>query len=112
MSRSEDRLIAWTWRTFVDQLLANETTDPEVILRMPMTKVTLKAYHRWFISNDHYGLALNVLFIFVSKSAKRGMDTIAAVANEKIGADIDRFAITGASKVTYFYSFSFFPVMQ
>ena len=42
MSRSEDRLIAWSWRTFVDQMINNTATDPEVILRMPMTKVHVR----------------------------------------------------------------------
>jgi PhoPQ-activated pathogenicity-related protein len=68
--RSEDSYIAWTWRTYIDQLIAGDPeADPEVLARMAMTK-----------------------------SAKRGMDTIAAVAAEKVGAEIDSFFITGASK--------------
>ena len=34
-SRKEDSIIAWTWRTYID----DPTPDPTVILRMPMTKV-------------------------------------------------------------------------
>jgi len=65
-SRSEDRIIAWTWRTFLDAT----TPDPTVILRMPMTK-----------------------------AAKRGLDTLAAVAKEKDESlNIDRFLVSGASK--------------
>jgi PhoPQ-activated pathogenicity-related protein len=65
--RSEDAIIAWTWRTFLD---SPEPSDPTIIERMPMTK-----------------------------AAKRGLDTLAAVA--KIRApetNINRFAVTGASK--------------
>jgi PhoPQ-activated pathogenicity-related protein len=66
-SRSEDSIIAWTWRTFID---APEPADPTVILRMPMTK-----------------------------AAKRGLDTVTAVAKEKAPeTDIQRFVVAGASK--------------
>ena len=34
-NRSEDAIIAWTWKSFVD----NNGSDPEILLRMPMTKV-------------------------------------------------------------------------
>jgi len=65
--RSEDSIIAWTWRTFID---AAPASDPTVILRMPMTK-----------------------------AAKRGLDTVAAVAKEKAPeTDINRFVVAGASK--------------
>lgn len=33
--RTEDAIIAWTWKTFVEQ----KGADPEILLRMPMTKV-------------------------------------------------------------------------
>jgi PhoPQ-activated pathogenicity-related protein len=65
-SRSEDAIIAWTWRTYLD---ATEK-DPTVILRMPMTK-----------------------------AAKRGLDTVNLVAQEKAGVqEINRFMVAGASK--------------
>jgi PhoPQ-activated pathogenicity-related protein len=64
--RSEDRIISWTWRTYID----SPNPDPTVILRMPMTK-----------------------------AAKRGLDTVAAVAKEKAPeTDINRFVVSGASK--------------
>lgn len=34
-SRSEDEIIAWTWRTFIE----SNGSDPYILLRMPMTKV-------------------------------------------------------------------------
>ena len=37
-SRSEDDVIAWTWRTYLD--MPEGSRDPNVILRNPMTKVT------------------------------------------------------------------------
>ena len=33
--RYEDGIIAWTWKSFID----NNGSDPEILLRMPMTKV-------------------------------------------------------------------------
>ena len=33
-SRGEDSIIAWTWKAFVD-----DPSDPEILLRLPMTKV-------------------------------------------------------------------------
>lgn len=33
-SRHEDAVIAWTWKTFIEN-----SSDPEILLRMPMTKV-------------------------------------------------------------------------
>ena len=40
-SRSEDDLIAYTWRWYIDRRAAGEDFVPEeVILRMPMTKVS------------------------------------------------------------------------
>lgn len=33
--RSEDAVIAWTWKTFVEK----NSSDPEFLLRFPMTKV-------------------------------------------------------------------------
>ena len=65
-SRSEDSIIAWTWRTYID----DPTPDPEIILRMPMTK-----------------------------GAKRGLDTITQVAKQRVPeSDIQRFMVSGASK--------------
>ena len=33
--RTEDAIVAWTWKTFIE----NNGTDPEILLRLPMTKV-------------------------------------------------------------------------
>jgi len=63
--RSEDSLIAKTWRLFIEN-----TDDPEILLRMPMTKAVI-----------------------------RTMDTVNAVAKEKVpDSDVNRFMVAGASK--------------
>ena len=36
--RSEDDIIAWTWKTFFEN-----TTNPSVLLRLPMTKAAVRA---------------------------------------------------------------------
>ena len=33
--RTEDAIVAWTWKSFIE----NNGTDPEILLRLPMTKV-------------------------------------------------------------------------
>ncbi|KAL3877091.1 hypothetical protein ACJMK2_034846 [Sinanodonta woodiana] len=63
--RVEDAIIAWTWKTFI---LTN-SSDPEILLRMPMTK-----------------------------AAVRALDTITSVAMTKIGKKVDKFLVAGASK--------------
>jgi PhoPQ-activated pathogenicity-related protein len=40
MSRSEDAIIAWTWKTFIE----SNGSDPIILLRMPMTKVRQTKY--------------------------------------------------------------------
>lgn len=36
--RSEDDVIAWTWKTFIEN-----PSDPYILLRMPMTKAAVRA---------------------------------------------------------------------
>jgi PhoPQ-activated pathogenicity-related protein len=65
-SRTEDAIIAWTWHTFI----TTHMDQPEVILRMPMTK-----------------------------AAKRGMDTVTEFVQQKVpGLQINRFIPGGGSK--------------
>jgi PhoPQ-activated pathogenicity-related protein len=37
MARSEDDIIAWVWRVFIE----TNGSDPTILLRLPMTKVTI-----------------------------------------------------------------------
>jgi PhoPQ-activated pathogenicity-related protein len=64
-SRSEDAIIAWTWHTFI----TTHQDQPEVILRMPMTK-----------------------------AAKRGFDAINELVQQERGISIERFIPAGGSK--------------
>ncbi|KAK3579248.1 hypothetical protein CHS0354_033325 [Potamilus streckersoni] len=63
--RVEDAIIAWTWNTFI----LKNSSDPEFLLRMPMTK-----------------------------AAVRALDTITTVAKAKVGKKVDKFMVAGASK--------------
>lgn len=63
--RTEDAIIAWTWKTFVDQ----KGADPEILLRMPMTKAGVRA-----------------------------LDTMNDLVQKKRGQSVDRFLVAGASK--------------
>ncbi|KAH3871998.1 hypothetical protein DPMN_035212 [Dreissena polymorpha] len=63
--RAEDAIIAWTWKIFVDQ----KGADPEILLRMPMTKASIRA-----------------------------LDTINNLTQSMIGETTDRFMVAGGSK--------------
>lgn len=63
--RTEDAIIAWTWKTFVDQ----KGADPEILLRMPMTKAGVRA-----------------------------LDTMNDLVLKKKGQGVNRFLVAGASK--------------
>ncbi|WAQ96729.1 APRA-like protein [Mya arenaria] len=63
--RTEDAIIAWTWKTFVDQ----QGADPEILLRMPMTKAGVRA-----------------------------LDTMNDLTMKKHGQPTNRFLVAGASK--------------
>lgn len=63
-NRYEDAVIAWTWKTFIEN-----PNDANILLRLPMTKASVRA-----------------------------MDAIADFAKKKGVADIKKFMIAGASK--------------
>jgi len=59
--RSEDSIIAWTWRTFTD---SPEPSDPTVILRMPMTKASPDTYrHLTYDASEIFLEGYNCKFI-------------------------------------------------
>ncbi|XP_025076722.1 autocrine proliferation repressor protein A-like [Pomacea canaliculata] len=62
--RNEDAVIAWTWKTFIEN-----ASDPEILLRMPMTKAVVRA-----------------------------MDTVTDVVNILAGKNVSKFLVAGASK--------------
>ena len=47
--RKEDDIIAWTWRTFIK----DNGSDPEILLRMPMTKVGITVHLIVYKSNNN-----------------------------------------------------------
>ena len=64
-TRYEDAIIAYTWRHFLE-----DPSKPEWLLRMPMTKASVKA-----------------------------MDTVTDFVNKTIGKEITNYCVGGASKV-------------
>ncbi len=62
--RSEDAIIAWTWFHFI-----NNPQDSEWLLRLPMTKASVRA-----------------------------MDTVQEVVSKRLGKNIEKFCVAGASK--------------
>ena len=74
-NRSEDRLIAYTWKWVIDRLLQGqqpEDINMDIVLRCPMTK-----------------------------AGKRGLDAVAEVAaQENAALNFTKFVVSGASKVT------------
>nr|XP_039256779.1 autocrine proliferation repressor protein A-like [Styela clava] len=63
-SRTEDGIIAYTWRHFID-----DPTKPEWLLRMPMTKASVKA-----------------------------MDAVTDFVNKTVGKVVENYCVGGASK--------------
>jgi len=68
LNRSEDTLIAWTWKRFYEEQVEG-INNPQVLARMPMCK-----------------------------SAVRAMDAMQELVKEKTGVDIEQFMIHGESK--------------
>jgi len=66
--RSEDDLIAWTWRAFIETL-GTPQNDPEILARMPMLK-----------------------------SAIRAIDTMVALTEQETGNTLTKFMTSGESK--------------
>jgi PhoPQ-activated pathogenicity-related protein len=77
--RSEDRLIAWTWRTFLDW--PEEQKDPTVILRMPMTKAAKRGLDTIYEVAKQRRPETDIQRFMVTGASKRGWTTwsIAAV---------------------------------
>lgn len=84
-SRTEDDLIGWTWKAFLDN-----TSDPNILLQLPMTKATIRGI---IIIPRYY----NNLCFFILNFTK-AMDA-ATEFTQKLGvANIKKFMVSGASK--------------
>ncbi|XP_071108310.1 autocrine proliferation repressor protein A-like [Haliotis cracherodii] len=69
-ARSEDAVIAWTWKTFVQV----NSSDPELLLRFPMTKATVRGMDT--IANFSQSLQeINIDKFYVAGASKRGWTT-------------------------------------
>lgn len=79
-SRGEDAIIAWTWKTFLEN-----PQNPYVLLRMPMTKAAVRAMDAAQQFAQHLGVAVPQKF-FIGGASKRGWTTwtTAAVDNERV----------------------------
>nr|KAG5691328.1 hypothetical protein BaRGS_014027 [Batillaria attramentaria] len=78
-SRDEDAVIAWTWKTFIQN-----TSDPEILLRMPMTKAAVRAMDTVtdFVMKQQ---GVNVSEFFVAGASKRGWTTwTTAVVDKRV----------------------------
>ena len=67
--RTEDGIIAYGWRRFIDARNANETVDAQWLLRLPMTK-----------------------------AASRAMDAVINFAAERLKVAVSSFVVNGRSK--------------
>lgn len=82
MHREEDEAIAWTWKEFLE-----DTSDPYILLRMPMTKAVVRAMDT--VQNFTSQLAFaNIKKFMVGGASKRGWTTwmTAAVDSRVVAA--------------------------
>ncbi|CAF1644495.1 unnamed protein product [Adineta ricciae] len=79
-SRGEDAIIAWTWNTFLQN-----TNNPYVLLRMPMTKACVRAMDAVQQFAKQLGIIVPQKFV-IGGASKRGWTTwtTAAVDNERV----------------------------
>ncbi|XP_064606085.1 autocrine proliferation repressor protein A-like [Liolophura sinensis] len=78
-SRSEDAVIAWTWRTFVEEF----PNKPEWLLRLPMTKAAVRAMDTITNFTKKLRPESNVQKYFVCGESKRGWTTWTTAAVDK-----------------------------
>ncbi|XP_059147465.1 autocrine proliferation repressor protein A-like isoform X3 [Physella acuta] len=76
-SRSEDAVIAWTWKTF----LANGS-NPEVLLRLPMTKAVVRGFDT-MASYSKIEAGVDLTKYVVGGASKRGWTTWTTAAVDK-----------------------------
>lgn len=76
-NRTEDSIIAWTWREFI----ANGS-NPEILLRLPMTKAVVRGFDT--VSNYMKIIAgINIEKFVVAGASKRGWTTWTTAAVDK-----------------------------
>jgi PhoPQ-activated pathogenicity-related protein len=82
--RDEDAIIAWTWKAFLEN-----TSDPNILLRLPMTKASVRAMDAVTEFTAKLGVA-NIKKFMVAGASKRGWTTwtTAAVDTNRVFAAI------------------------
>lgn len=83
MARSEDDIIAWVWKIFIE----TNGSDPRILLRMPMTKV-----------GEINDFIIDTI-IFIGKAAVRAMDATEQFLHQQGIQVPQKFVVTGYSKV-------------
>jgi PhoPQ-activated pathogenicity-related protein len=78
--RTEDRVIAWTWRSFLD---SPEPSDPTVILRMPMTKAAKRGLDTMALVASQRRPETNLTQFIISGASKRGWTTYSLAATDR-----------------------------
>ncbi|CAF3414533.1 unnamed protein product [Rotaria sp. Silwood1] len=83
-SRGEDAIIAWTWKAFIEN-----PDNPYVLLRMPMTKASVRAMDAVQQFAKELGITVPQKFM-IGGASKRGWTTwtTAAVDNERVIAAV------------------------
>ncbi|CAF1001048.1 unnamed protein product [Adineta steineri] len=83
-TRSEDGLIAWTWKVFLEN-----PNNPYILLRMPMTKASVRAMDAVQEFAGKLGVAVPKTFV-IGGASKRGWATwtTAAVDNVRVVAAV------------------------
>ncbi|KAK3090862.1 hypothetical protein FSP39_015299 [Pinctada imbricata] len=78
--RSEDAIIAWTWKKFVQR----NGSNPEILLRMPMTKAAVRAMDTIAdFAKKKLGSQVNIDKFFIAGASKRGWTTWTTGAVDK-----------------------------
>jgi PhoPQ-activated pathogenicity-related protein len=81
-SRTEDAIIAWTWKEFLEN-----TNDPYILARLPMTKAAVRGKSCLFCWFE----LLNFIFY-------EAMDAVTDLTAELGVANLKKFMVAGASK--------------
>ncbi|CAH1782652.1 unnamed protein product [Owenia fusiformis] len=71
LRRTEDAIIAWTWRHFVD----TNGTDPDILLRNPMTKAVVRAFDTVATFTKQQNTQFEITKFFPAGGSKRGWTT-------------------------------------
>lgn len=75
--RGEDRIIAWTWKTFIEN-----PDDPSILLRLPMTKAAVRAMDT-IIEFSKEKAGIDIKKFMIAGASKRGWTTWTTAAVDK-----------------------------